>query len=491
MPLLTDLLNALNDPQATAPANPSPTISQITSDSRQVRAGALFVALRGEKSDGAKFVPQARIDGAVAVLCDKDAELGDTGNMAVIRVENPRLALARIASAFYPRQPSHIVAVTGTDGKTSTADFFRQLMHGLDKPSASIGTLGVLSGAGESLFPGSHTTPDPVALHKLLTDLAQRGTDYVCMEASSHGLHQHRMDGVTLQGAAFTNIARDHLDYHKTDDNYFAAKARLFSDLLGEGKTAVVNQDDKRFPEIKAMCARRGLKLVGFGRSGAELGIRHIEPMPHGQRVQLELYGRGHELEVSLVGGFQIMNILAAIGLAEAVGADIEEVFSLATHLRGVPGRLEQVATLKNGAAVFVDYAHTPMALASILHTLRPHTHGKLHVVFGCGGDRDTGKRPEMGRVASDFADTAIVTDDNPRSEEPAAIRAAILAAAPHAKEVADRREAIYVAIKALGAGDVLVIAGKGHEKTQIVGDKTLPFDDAKIAQEAVRDLSL
>lgn len=480
---LTELIRAI--PTALATTTDNPSISSIAIDSRQVKPGSLFVALQGEKVDGRQFVAQAIAAGAVAVLCDKDAKVD--GAQAV-RVENVRLALAHVAAAFYAKQPAHVVAITGTDGKTSTADFYRQFWALMGKQSASIGTLGILSGAGELLYPGTHTTPDPVQLHKILSELK---ADYVGMEASSHGLDQYRLDGVTLEAAAFTNLTRDHLDYHKTEENYFNAKARLFSALLPEGKTAVLNQDDQRFAALKELCSKRKHRIIGYGKTGNEFAITKLELLPHAQRAELQLFGKAYALEIPLVGAFQTMNILAALGLVVGSGGDVEKALSVIPKLKGVPGRLEHVATLANSAAVFIDYAHTPAALANILKTLRPHTQNKLHVVFGCGGDRDTGKRPEMGKAASELADVVIVTDDNPRSENPATIRAAVMAAATGAKEVADRREAIYVALKGLAAGDALVIAGKGHEKTQIVGDKTFAFDDADVAREGVRELKL
>ena len=420
-------------------------------------------------------------------MCDTDADISESG-LTIIRTDNPRLAMARMAAKFYDKQPKHMVAVTGTDGKTSTADFFRQLCHHLGKTSASVGTLGILSGTGEILFPGTHTTPDAIGLHKMLSQL---NADYVCMEASSHGLHQHRLDGVNLQAAAFTNLTRDHMDYHVTEEAYFAAKLRLFDSLLPTGMTAVLNQDDKRFAQIKAICEQRKHNIIGFGKQGEQFRIERLQPLPHGQQVTLNLFGKSHTLEVPLVGAFQVMNILAALGLFIGTGGDIEQALKVIPQFSGVPGRLEQVVRLANGATVFIDYAHTPMALANILNTLRPHTHSRLHVVFGCGGDRDTGKRPEMGKFADQLADCTIVTDDNPRSENPALIRKAIMAATTHAKEVADRREAIYVALKNLAPGDVLVIAGKGHEKVQIIGDKTTPFDDAEVARQAAKELKL
>jgi len=465
-------------------------ITSITSDSRQVKPGSLFAALKGAQSDGTKFISQAKQSGAVAVLCGKDTVVAEDG-IVVVKAPDPRRALAHMAATFYRSQPRHIAAITGTDGKTSTADFFRQFWHRMGKQAASIGTLGILSGSGEELYPGSHTTPDPIELHRLLAELHEKKFEHVAMEASSHGLHQHRLDGVRLEAAAFTNIARDHLDYHHTEAAYFAAKSRLFSDLLPEGKTAVLNQDDDKYPQLKAICDKRKHEIIGFGKHGGQFQVIRIEPLPHGQRVGLQLFDKSYLLDVPLVGAFQVMNILAALGLVVGCGGKLDKALAVIPKLQGVPGRLEQVAQLANGATIFIDYAHTPMALANILSTLRPHTKKKLHVVFGCGGDRDKGKRPTMGKIATTLANHVIVTDDNPRSEDPASIRKAILAAASGAKEVADRREAIYVALKALGAGDILVIAGKGHEKTQIVSGKKFPFDDAEVAREAAKELKL
>ncbi len=491
---LIDLIDAstqlVDVPQGTAPV----IITGLAVDSRKVAKGNLFFAMRGSHADGGAFIAQAFASGAVAVVCDKDTVV-EQKSIAVLRVENPRLAMAQIAARFYGLQPAHMVAVTGTDGKTSTADFFRQfchLMYGMDGlHSASVGTLGILSGTGKVLFPGTHTTPDAIELHKILAELHHDHYLYVCMEASSHGLHQHRLDGVNLQAAAFTNIARDHMDYHETEEAYFAAKMRLFANLLPVGMTAVVNQDDPKFALVAEICHKRRHKMIGFGKKGEQFKLVSLKPLPHGQKVELELMGKAYTLDVPQVGAFQVMNILAALGLVVGTGGNIEQALAVVPQFTGVPGRLEQVVRLSNGATVFIDYAHTPMALANILNTLRPHTQKRLHVVFGCGGDRDAGKRPQMGKIGDELADVSIVTDDNPRSENPATIRAAIMAATQHSKEVADRREAIYGAIKGLEAGDILVIAGKGHEKIQIIGDKTLPFDDAEVAREAAKELKL
>lgn len=487
---LIDLIHATREkldyplPSATLP------ITGITCDSRRAESGFLFAALKGTQADGTKFIGNAKRAGAAAVLCDKKTQVTESG-IAVIRAANPRLVLAHMAARFYGRQPDYMVAVTGTDGKTSTTDFFRQFWHYMGKRSASIGTLGILAGGGELLYPDTRTTPDPTLLHWLLADLADKHVQYACMEASSHGLHQYRMDGVHLEAAAFTNLTRDHLDYHETEDAYFAAKARLFDSLLAEGKTAVLNQDDARFPLLKTICEKRKHKMIGFGKRGEQFKLLKLDPSPHGQRAELELFGKAYTLDVPLVGAFQTMNILAALGLVVGCGGNLEQALAVVPKFKGVPGRLEQVVSLANGAAVFIDYAHTPTALANILNTLRPHTKNKLHVVFGCGGDRDKGKRPEMGKIADMLADSIIVTDDNPRSENPAQIRKEIMAASTRAKEVADRKQAIYAALEGLAAGDILVIAGKGHEKTQIVGKETFPFDDAQVAREAAKELKL
>ena len=487
---LTDLIRATTETIDYPKNATSLQITGLSVDSRTVAKGNLFIALKGQKADGGRFIAQAKDAGAVALLCDSDADIGDCG-LAVLKTANPRLVMAKMAARFYNRQPEHMVAVTGTDGKTSTADFFRQFCHHMGQASASIGTLGILTGAGETLFPGTHTTPDAIELQRILAELSDKHIHSVCMEASSHGLHQHRLDGVSLQAAAFTNIARDHLDYHITEEAYFEAKLRLFDSLLPSGMTAVINQDDKRFAQVKAVCQQRKHKVIGFGKNGDQFRINRLEPLPHGQTVALSLFGKSHMLEVPLVGAFQVMNILAALGLVAGIGGDIDKALSVVPRFTGVPGRLEQVVRLVGGATVFIDYAHTPMALGNILTTLRPHTQGRLHVVFGCGGDRDAGKRPQMGEIADTLADNVIVTDDNPRSEDPALIRKAIMAATKRSKEVADRAEAIYVAIKHLAPGDVLVIAGKGHEKVQIIGNKSIPFDDAQVAREAARTLEL
>lgn len=488
MLLLSELIHATHEPLTFPPSAASLRITGLTPDSRQVAPGFLFIALKGATVDGASFIPAAKAAGAVAVLAEDEV---DGQGLAVVKTGNALRSMALLAAVFYGRQPAHVAAVTGTDGKTSTADFYRQFWHLMGEASASIGTLGILGGDGKELVAGSYTTPYPVQLHAALAELKAKGVEHLCMEASSHGLHQHRLDGVKLEAAAFTNLGRDHMDYHVTEEAYFAAKMRLFSDLLPAGGMAVLNADDGHFPQAKAICLSRGQRVIGFGKAAEEFRVLSLAPLPHGQRVEVRLLGKTHVLEIPLVGAFQTMNILAALGLVMGTGGALDKALAVIPKLKGVPGRLEQVVQLANGATAFIDYAHTPLALANILRTLRPHTAGRLHVVFGCGGDRDRGKRPEMGRIASELADVVIVTDDNPRSEEPGSIREAILAASPGAKEVADRRQAIYGALKGLASGDILVIAGKGHEKLQIVGKQTFPFDDAEVAREGAKELKL
>ena len=411
------------------------------------------------------------------------AELG----VPLVLDPEPRRRLALMAARFYGPQPRCIVAVTGTSGKTSVADFVRQLWSHLGRPAASLGTLGLIAPGGRSVT--GLTTPDPVRLHALLTELAAAGIDHLALEASSHGLDQRRLDGVHLRAAAFTNLSRDHFDYHGTFEGYLAAKRRLFSELLPPGGTAVLNADAPEFEMLATLCRAREIAVLDYGRRAQRLRLTAREPQPDGQALELALDRRRHRVATRLVGGFQAANLLAALGLVMASGEDAEAAIALLERLEGAAGRLERVGIHPSGAPVFVDYAHKPDALAQVLDALRPHTRGRLMVVFGCGGDRDPGKRPLMGEIAGARADLVVVTDDNPRSEEPAAIRRAILAASPGALEIGDRRQAIRAAVSELRAGDVLVVAGKGHESGQIVGETVLPFDDAVEVRAALAEL--
>ncbi|MFC7334128.1 UDP-N-acetylmuramoyl-L-alanyl-D-glutamate--2,6-diaminopimelate ligase [Rhodocista pekingensis] len=467
-----------------------PPITALTADSRKVVPGTLFAALPGTRHDGRDFIAQAVAAGASAVLAPKGTVLPPgCEHVALIEDLNPRRRLALLAAAFYGAQPHRIAAVTGTNGKTSTAQFTRQIWAGLGHRSGAMGTLGLVADG----FPNIETltTPDPVELHRLLAELARGGVTHLAMEASSHGLDQFRLDGVLVTCAGFTNLTRDHLDYHRTMEAYFQAKATLFERVMPQGAVAVLNADTPQFEALAALCRSRKQTVIGYGERGRELALRGARPLPHGQQVEIEVFGTRHSLELPLVGNFQLWNALCALGLVIGSGEDPAAAAAQLARLTGVRGRLDLVARLKNGAAVYVDYAHTPDGLETVLKALRPHTVGRLVAVFGAGGDRDPGKRPLMGEVVARLADRAIVTDDNPRSEVPAAIRAAILAACPDATEIGDRAEAIEAAIAGLAPGDVLVICGKGHEQGQIVGTEVRPFDDAAVARAAVGRLNV
>ncbi len=462
-------------------------IAGMAVDSRSVRPGDIFFALAGAKVDGARFVAQAVAAGARAVLCDQDAPI-EAGAVAVplVRVANARRRLALAAARFFPRQPATIAAVTGTSGKTSVAAFTRQLWQAQGFAAASIGTVGLVTPT-RSVY-GSLTTPDPIALHRMLDEIAGEGVTHLALEASSHGLDQFRLDGVRVRAGAFTNLSRDHMDYHPTIEHYLAAKLRLFTDLVAPDGVAVVAADHPHATPVIEAARARGLRVLTVGRQGDALsGIRLVEAAIDGfaQRLTLDYAGRAYRLRLPLVGEFQIENALVSAGLVLGTGGDAREVFAALEHLEGAKGRLELVGA-RNGAPVFVDYAHKPDALEKALLALRPYASGRLIVVFGAGGDRDAGKRPLMGAIAAKFADAVIVTDDNPRSEDPAAIRAAILAAARGAREIGDRAAAICEGVAMLHLGDALLIAGKGHEIGQIVGGKVLPFSDHEAAAAAL-----
>jgi len=465
-----------------------PEIRGLTSDSRDVKPGYLFAALSGARESGRRYLADALARGAAAVLTD-EAPLDEPVAVPVIADRNPRRRLARMAARFYAPQPSTIAAVTGTNGKTSVAVFTRQIWAAQGLKAASIGTIGLV--APNVTRPGALTTPDPVKLHEILHDLVRGGVEHVALEASSHGLDQFRLDGVTLAAAAFTNLTRDHLDYHGDMAHYFAAKQRLFAELLPASGSAVINVDDKSGRTLAGIAKVRGQRVITYGTApDAELRLIAATPTARGLAVEIAIAGtQQRQLELPLLGMFQAMNALAAVGLAIATGTPANAALEVLPRVEGVPGRMELAATHPAGAPLIVDYAHTPDALETALKALRPHTAKRLIVVFGCGGDRDAGKRPQMGAIAARLADIAIVTDDNPRSEEPAAIRRAILAACPGGREIGDRRAAIRAAAKLLEAADVLLIAGKGHESGQIVGTRTLPFDDRTEARAAVAAL--
>ena len=451
-------------------------ITGLTADSRRVAPGYLFAALSGTQTDGMKFIGDAIARGAVALLTDAAADVETSSALAVIKDGNPRRRLALLAARFYGAQPDTVAAVTGTNGKTSVASCLRQIWEADGRRAASMGTIGIVAGGIEQ--PLQHTTPDPVAVHAALARLAGQGVTHLALEASSHGLAQYRLDGVRLAAGAFTNITRDHLDYHPTFEDYLGAKLRLFSDLLEPGQPAVVDLDSPGGEQAAARARARGLRLIATGRRGDTLRLTAAERDGFGQILGLAYQGRDYRVRIPLAGDFQAANVLVAAGLALALGGAPDRVFAALETLKGAKGRLDLAGHAASGAPVFIDYAHTPDALENALRALRPYAAGRLVVVFGCGGDRDRGKRPQMGAVAMRCADHVIVTDDNPRSEDPAAIRAAILAAAPGAEDIGDRQSAIDAAVAALGKDDVLLVAGKGHETGQIVGKTVIPFSD-------------
>lgn len=461
----------------------------MTSDSREVRPGYLFAALPGAAVDGSRFISEAIERGAVAVLASSGVRLeGLARGVRLIEDDNPRQRFSRLVSNFYAAQPRRTVAVTGTNGKTSVADFTRQIWMLRGLRAASLGTLGVVG--SQVRHYGGLTTPDPVSLHRTLARLAASGVDRLAMEASSHGLAQNRLDGIRLTAAAFTSFSRDHLDYHPDERSYLAAKLRLFSELLPAGNPAVVCGDDPAAATVADVCRRRGHDLVLYGRrNGDQIRIESVQAEAAGQILDLRFYSRRARVRLPFLGGFQALNVLCAAALVVGAGEKPEDVLDVLDQLEGVPGRLQEVARTAGGAPIYVDYAHKPEALENALRSLRPYCSGRLRVVFGCGGDRDRGKRPMMGEIAARLADDVIVTDDNPRNERPEDIRAEIMAGCPDAVEIGDRREAIATAIADLQPEDILLIAGKGHEQGQIVRDRVLPFDDAVVARKILADL--
>jgi len=460
-------------------------VTGISSDSRQVKPGVVFFALAGTKADGAAYAADAAKRGALAVVAGKGGSIAGLP-VPVLAVDDPRLALALSAARYFGKQPQTMVAVTGTSGKTSVAAFTRQIWEQAGYAAASIGTTGVVA-PGRNEY-GSLTTPDPVALHQLLRELADAGVTHASMEASSHGLDQRRLDGVKLAAGGFTNLGRDHMDYHPTVEDYHRAKLRLFDTLLPKGAPAVIFADDPwSAPTIQAAQAA-GLKVLTVGRHGDFLTLKRVEHERHRQRAEVEAEGVLYEIDLPLAGDFQISNALVSAGLAISTGTPVAKALAALEKLKGAPGRLDLVGTTVSGAPVYVDYAHKPDALENVLASVRPFTTGRVMVVFGCGGDRDRGKRPIMGEIATRLADVVIVTDDNPRSEVPETIRAAILAAAPGAIEIGDRRKAIHEAVAMLHAGDTLIVAGKGHEEGQTIGTETLHFSDHEEVRAALRE---
>ncbi len=483
---LSDLIASVDAKSQDPAANVE--IAGLSSDSRSVRSGYLFAALAGSKLDGSRFINDAIAKGAVAVLSAPDVAVP---NDAVYKLtaSNPRRQFASLVARFYGPQPDTIVAVTGTNGKTSVASFTRQIWQQAGFPAASIGTLGVFAPGYEK--PLGLTSPDPVMLHQSLQALKARGVEHVACEASSHGLDQHRVDGLQIKAAAFTNLTRDHMDYHASEEDYFFAKARLFGELLKPGGVAVLNMDDPYAAELESLSWARGHRILRIGTVDGDMRLLKRHPVDGGQDLTIAYDGVVYDITLPLVGTFQAQNAMVSAGLAIACGMDAATAIRALEHLQAVPGRLELAARHPSGARIYVDYAHTPDALQSVLSALRPHTNAKLAVVFGCGGDRDRGKRPLMGAVAGQYADRVYVTDDNPRSEDPATIRAAIMASVPTAREIGDRRAAIAAAVRDLEAGDILIVAGKGHEQGQIIGSEVRPFNDAAEVRNAVAEIEL
>lgn len=466
-----------------------PVITGVTADSRKVAPGALFVALPGSAADGRAFIPQALAQGAAAVLAPSDTP--DNAAPVLVTSGDVRRAYAIAARSFYGAQPKTCVAITGTNGKTSVATFCREIWASIGRKSASMGTLGVIGQKGDKTYaltgPGL-TSPDAAEAARLLAELARKEVTHLALEASSHGIDQRRLDGVALKAAGFTNLTQDHLDYHGTMEDYRAAKLRLFEALLPRGRTAVLNADSDAYSAFASASIMAGLGVFGVGERGRDLTLIGRKATPEGQRLTLDVQGAVREILLPLAGAFQASNVLVAAGLCIAGGEAPDAVVGALETLTGAQGRLQRIGAREAGAKgeVYVDYAHTPDGLETVLNALRPHATGRLIVVFGAGGDRDRGKRPLMGAIAGRLADVAIVTDDNPRSEDPAAIRAQVQAGCPDAMNIGDRRTAIETAIEMMGDGDVVVIAGKGHEQGQIVGGVTHPFDDAIVASEAL-----
>jgi len=470
-------------------------ITGLTSDSREVRAGYLFAAFPGAKQDGTQFIEEAIKKGAVAILAPEGTVINSktvAKTVVVLEDKNPRRSFAKIAAAFYGKQMDVIVAVTGTNGKSSTVNFCRQMWQSMEHAAACLGTIGITAPGINR--PGTLTTPDPVTLHSEIAELEASGVTHLAIEASSDGLAQYRLDGVRVTAAGFTNLTRDHLNTHGTMENYLEAKLRLFRELVIDSGVAVINSDTPYSAAVRAVCEKRDLRVIEYGKNARDIRLAKHRPLADGQFLELIVFGERYELELPLIGDFQAENALCALGLVLAEDPDnrllhMQGVYAL-ERLQSVRGRLEFAAKHPNGAPIYVDYAHTADGLETMLKALRPHTQKNLHVVFGAGGDRDKARRTQMGEVAARLADKVIVTDDNPRTEDPATIRAAIMQVAPKATEIAGRREAIRTAIRHLGPEDVLVIAGKGHEQGQDVGKEILPFDDVTEVKNAVLELS-
>ncbi len=456
-------------------------VTGLTADSRAVKPGYIFAALAGTVADGRTYIRSALENGAIAVLTDRDYDASQCP-VYCHQVNNPRQELALLAARFSGAMPETIVAVTGTNGKTSVAHFVRAIWQEMGLQAASLGTLGIVTRDGaEDLH---YTTPDPVLLHQRLADLQKSGVTHTVIEASSHGLDQNRLDAVPVVAGAFTNLTHDHLDYHASKESYLQAKLGLITRVTAESGCAVLNADSDQYYTFSDAAKARGLRVISYGRAGRDLKLLDVSSHGNGQQLTVEIAGNRDSIDVQVAGEFQAMNLLCALGLVMGSGGDLSAALAALPDISNVPGRMELVAKSYDGAGIYVDYAHTPDALETVLRALRPHAENKIVAVIGCGGDRDKGKRPVMGKIAADLADKVYVTDDNPRTENPDDIRSEIMAACPGATEMGDRAKAIELAIKAAGAGDVVLIAGKGHESGQDIGSEVIPFDDRQVARD-------
>ncbi len=467
------------------------TIAGLSADSRQIKKDFAFIAIPGTTADGTQFIDQAIQNGATTIIAESNVTKNNLpDDVTLITVSNARAALSLVASRFFPKQPKHIAAITGTSGKTSTVQFTRQLWSLAGHKAASLGTLGLIAPNKEHYY--GLTTPDSITMHSMIDEITNQGVTHLAMEASSHGIELNRLDALNVSIAAFTNLSRDHLDYHETMGNYLDAKLRLFTTLLNPDGTAVLNADIEEYQKIESICKKRGQKILSYGKNGSDIKLISFTPDTKGQRLVMDVRGKEYDILLPVIGSFQIENSMCALALALASDEDEQTTVQNMTKLSGVPGRLEYIGNSQKGGTVFVDYAHKPSALENVLTALRPHvkaSNAHLHVIVGCGGDRDKGKRPQMAKICQDLADFVIITDDNPRTEDPKNIRAEMLAGCtkdPNLREIGDRATAIQEGISALEKNDVLVIAGKGHEDGQIVGDKVLPFNDGQEARKAL-----
>ena len=457
-------------------------INGLSSDSRDVRAGFLFAVLDNGVTNGAQYIPLAVQAGASVILAPEN-EQNSTDCVIFLNSKNPNKDFGIMLKNYYQAQPQNIAAITGTNGKTSIADFVRQMIFALGNNAASMGTLGLIKN-DQAPLPFNNTTPGAMTIHKTLHGLKQEGFEYLIMETSSHGICQYRISGVDFKVAGFTNLTQDHLDFHKTMQNYYEAKKLLFTEIMPKGSTAVLNADIQVFDDLQKACLTAGHKVISYGHKGKDIQVLQEEPLNNGQNIKINYFGKNYDLFVPLAGDFQVMNILCALGITSALTGQKEELLSLIPNIKGAKGRLQYIGTTAKGGAVYVDYAHTPDAIENILKSMRSHTLNKLHILFGCGGDRDRTKRPIMGKIAQDLADFVYITDDNPRTEIPENIRQEIMVGCPKALNIADREKAIALAMSKLEKGDILLVAGKGHETGQYINGKILPFNDEDVVKK-------